>query len=153
MESSSEPPMSISIMEGGAGAPPEPDWASIYSDEFDIAAAHEHWGTVVRELQSANTLAVANGDAIRRLVEFHVQYERAAKHVAEHGAILPPKNKRTKVGQWNPFWSVMRQADKAILALEAELGLSPVRRGKAEKVQRGKTKIRAADAYLRSVPG
>jgi phage terminase small subunit len=69
-----------------------------------------------------------------------VQYERAAKHVAEHGAILPPKNKRTKVGQWNPFWSVMRQADKAILALEAELGLSPVCRGKAEKVQRGKTK-------------
>jgi hypothetical protein len=83
---------------------------------------------------------VANGDAIRRLVEFHVQYERAAKRVAEHGAILPPKNKRTKVGQWNPFWSVMRQADKAILALEAEPGLSPVRRGKAEKVQRGKTK-------------
>lgn len=145
--------MTFSSIDGGAGMPPEPDWASIYSDEFDIAAAHEHWGTIVRELQSTSTLAAANGDAIRRLVEFHVQYERAAKHVAEHGAILPPKNKRTKVGQWNPFWSVMRQSDKAILALEAELGLSPVRRGKAEKVQRGKSKTRAADAYLRPVSG
>jgi hypothetical protein len=51
----------ISAIDGGHSLPPEPDWASVYSDEFDIAAAHERWGTVARELQSANTLAVANG--------------------------------------------------------------------------------------------
>lgn len=141
--------MTVSAIDGGSGLPPEPDWSSIYTDELDIGAAHDHWGIVTRELASANTLAVANGDAIRRLVEFHVQYDRASKHVAEHGAILPPKNKRTKVGQWNPFWSVMRQADKAILALEAELGLAPVRRGKADQVKRGKAKVRPADNYLR----
>ncbi len=145
--------MTVLSIEGGDGLPPEPDWSSIYSDELDLAAAHEAWGVIVRELRSANTLAVVNGDAICRLVEFKVQYQRASRHVAEHGAILPPKNKRTKVGQWNPYWSVMRQADKAILALEAELGLSPVRRGKAEQVKRGKQANRAADAYLKPLSG
>lgn len=143
--------MTLSTIDGSDGAPPEPDWASIYCDEFDIAAAHEHWGIVTRELRDAGTLAVSNGSAIQRLVEFRVQYERASKHVAEHGAILPAKNKRAKVGQWNPFWSVMRQADKAIVVLEAELGLSPVRRGRAVKVQRGKKANRAADLYLKPV--
>jgi P27 family predicted phage terminase small subunit len=145
--------VTLSVTDGGDGRPPEPDWASLYSDELDIVAAHEHWGIVTRELDTAGTLAVANGSAIQRLVEFRVQYERASKHVAEHGAILPPKNKRAKVGQWNPFWSVMRQADKAILAIEAELGLAPVRRGKATRVQRGKKANRAADAYIKPVSG
>lgn len=141
--------MTFAVIEGGGAE--EPDWASLFSDELDIAAAHEHWNRIIRELQAAGTLAEDNGDAVRRLVDFRIQYDRASKHVAEHGAILPPKNKRTKVGQWNPFWSVMRQADKSILIIEAELGLSPVRRGKATKVQRGKKSTRAADAYLKSV--
>ncbi|AWM24962.1 hypothetical protein AOX55_00001705 [Sinorhizobium fredii CCBAU 25509] len=33
--------------------------------------------------------------------------------------------------------------------LEAKLGLDPLSRGKATKVQRGKKKARAADAYLK----
>lgn len=145
--------MTFSAIDGGDGLPPEPDWASLFDDELDIATAHERWGVICRELQAANTLAVVNGDAIKRLVDFYVQYERASRHVAEHGAILPPKTKKAKVGQWNPFWSVMRQADKTICVLEAELGLTPVRRGKAEQVKRGKTKTRAADAYLKPVSG
>jgi phage terminase small subunit len=76
-----------------------------------------------------------------------VQYWKAAKHVAEHGAILAG-NKRAKIGQWNPFWSAMQHADARIVVLEAKLGLDPLSRGKATKVQRGKKKARAADAYL-----
>ena len=143
----------ITSIAGGDGLPAEPDWASIYADEFDIAAAHEHWGIVTRELQSAGKLAVANGDAIRRLIEFRVQYERASKHVAEHGPVLKPTSRKAKVGQWNPFWSVMKQADEAIRAAEAELGISPVRRGKVTKVQRGKKTSRAADEFRKPVSG
>lgn len=143
--------MSFPTIEGGDGVPAEPDWTSIFVDELDIAEAHEHWGITIRELREANTLATANGHSIKRLVEFRVQYERSSRHVAEHGPVL--KGKRAKVGQWNPHWSVMRQADESIRVLEAELGLAPVRRSKATQVQRGKKKTCAADAYLKPVSG
>lgn len=141
--------MSLATISGGDGVPAEPDWASIYSDVLDVAAAHEAWGIVTREMSDAGILSVANGHAIKRLVEFRVQYERAAKHVAEKGAILPAK--RAKVGQHNPYWSVMRHADEAIRVIEAELGLPPVRRGKAAKVEKKSKVARAADRYLKAV--
>lgn len=141
----------LSAVSGGDGLPPEPDWPSHYVDELDIEAARLRWRTVLHELRDAGTLALANGDAIKRLVDFHIQYTRASRHVAENGAIL--RAKRAKVGQFNPYWSVMRQADEAIRVLEAELGIAPVRRGKATKVQRAKKAPRAADAYLRPVSG
>jgi phage terminase small subunit len=145
--------VSFAAIQGSDGKPPEPVWRTIFSNEDDLAIATEAWGFVVRELGEAGTLALANGHAIRRLVEFRVQYERASRQVAERGALLPPSNKKTKVGQWNPYWSVMRQAGAEITALEAELGIAPVRRGKAVKVQRGKKAPRPADAYLKPVPG
>jgi P27 family predicted phage terminase small subunit len=141
--------MTITAINGGDGLPPEPDWSQIFTDEFDLALAHGEWGIVTRELASVAVLSVANGHAIRRLVEFRVQYERSARHVAEKGAILAPTSKKAKTGQWNPHWSVMRQAEDAMRALEAELGLAPTRRAKAAKVQRGKATPRAADGYLR----
>lgn len=141
----------ITEIDGGAGLPREPDWSQAFTDEMDLALAHEEWGIVTRELSGAGVLAVANGHSIRRLVEFRVQYERSAKHVAEKGAILAPTSKKAKTGQWNPHWSVMRQADESIRVLEAELGLAPTRRGKTTKVQRGQKKPRAADSYLRTV--
>jgi phage terminase small subunit len=142
----------LTAISGNDGLPPEPDWRTIFADDDDLAIAHDQWGIVVRELRDAGTLAVSNGHAIKRLVEFRVQYERAARHVAEKGAILAPTSKKAKVGQWNPFWSVMRQAAQDINLAEAELGIAPVRRGKATKVQRGKKAPRAADNYLKAVP-
>lgn len=64
--------MQMTEIAGGDGVPNEPDWSSIYAEEFDIAAAHEGWSIVIRELRSSVTLTVAGGDAIRRLVEFRV---------------------------------------------------------------------------------
>ena len=128
--------MNFHAIGGGDGIPPEPDWSLHYSDALDIAAARDEWGVVVCEMQRAETLTVANGHAIRRLVEFRIQWRRASEHVAEHGAII--KGKTTgRGGQWNPFWTVMRQADSKILTLEAELGLSPRRRAAAVKVKSG----------------
>src|SRR5262245_14105594 len=113
----------LAVIDGGDGLPPEPDWSLIYADMMDRDTAHQDWGRVVRELRDAGTLAIANGHAIKRLIEFRVQYERAARHVAEHGMIL--KGKRAKVGQWNPYWAAMRQADEAVRLLESELGIAP----------------------------
>lgn len=141
--------MSFPSIEGSEGAPLEPDWSAVYSDEFDIVSAHEEWGVVIREMSGALLLSVANGHAIRRLVEFRVQYERSSKHVAEHGPVL--KGKRAKVGQWNPHWSVMNQAAEKIVALERSLGISPDGRTKAGKVSRVKKTARAADSYLKPV--
>lgn len=129
----------------------EPDWKAIFTDADDQAEAAEQWATVVEELTTAGTLTVANGHTMTRLVEFRIQYRKAARHVAEHGAILTAK--RAKVGQWNPWWGVMRQADERIVVLEGKLGIDPVSRGKATKaVTRGGKKKKALDAYL-STPG
>lgn len=141
--------MTLAAIDGGDGLPVEPDWSQLYADEFDIVSAHDEWGVVTRELSDTNTLTVANGHAIRRLVEFRIQYERSSRHVAEHGPVL--KGKRAKVGQWNPHWSVMNQSAEKIVALEKSLGISPDSRGKAGKVSRVKKAARAADSYLRTV--
>lgn len=146
--------MPLKSISGGSGEPQEPDWESIYSDVLDQAAAHDEWGVAIRELRDAGTLAVANAHAVKRMVELRIQYERAAKHVAEHGAILPAKGaegsaKHAQIGQHNPYWSVMLRSDEALRQHEAELGIAPARRNKAAKVKREKKTARAADAYLR----
>lgn len=138
--------MILEPIAGGEGVPPEPDWQAIFADELDLESAREHWGVAIRDLKDAGTLASANGHAIRRLVEFRVQYERAARHVAEHGAIL--KALRAKTGQFNPYWAVMKHADEAIRALEAELGIAPVRRGRATKAKRVEKTQRGSDRYI-----
>lgn len=141
--------MTLTSLGGGDGVPPEPDWSSQFADELDIAEAHERWGILEREMKDAATLAMVNGHAMQRLVEFYVEYRRAARQIAEHGTIL--KARRTRVPQVSPYWTIMRQADEHIRVLEAELGIAPVRRGKAGKVQRGKKAPRAADSYLGSL--
>jgi P27 family predicted phage terminase small subunit len=141
--------LTLSHVEGGGGQPPEPDWTSLYTDILDLNLAREEWGVVVREMTEASTLTVANGNAVRRLVDFRVIYARAARDLAENGALI--RAKRTRVPQVNPNWSIMRQASEQITTLEAELGISPRRRTSAAKVQRKAKVTRAADAYLKPV--
>ncbi len=129
-----------------SGLPVEPNWAEIYSDELDQVAARDAWSTVIREMRDASILAVANGHAIKRMVDFRVQYDRAARHVAESGPVL--KAKRAKVGQWNPYFSVMNKASAEIRALEAELGISPTARSKAARVATRQRKLVPADEFL-----
>jgi phage terminase small subunit len=140
--------MAFSVLPGGDGYPKEPDWTTIFTDDLDVDVARVTWRETFNEMRDAGTLSLSNGHAIKRLAEFRVQFERASRHVGEEGAILPPANKKTKVGQWNPYWSVMRQADDAIKSLESELGLSPRRRAGAAKAERKVKQVRAADAYL-----
>lgn len=141
--------MALSVLEGGDGRPQEPDWSQIYTDILDLDLAREQWQIVIGEMTASQTLAVANGHAIRRLVEFRVIYERAARDLAESGALL--KARRTRVPQINPNWSVMRQAAEQIATMEAELCLSPRRRASGAKVNRAVKVARASDAYLKPV--
>lgn len=140
--------MALSVFPGGDGYPVEPDWTGIFSDDLDAEVARVTWRETFNEMRDAGTLSITNGHAIKRLAEFRVQFERASRHVGEEGAVLKAGSRKAKVGQWNPYWSVMRQADEAIKALEAELGLSPRRRAGASKVQRKSKQVRPADAYL-----
>ena len=139
--------MSLTSISGGDGTPPEPDWGSTYSDPLDVALARETWGEVVREMRDAGTLAVVNGHAIMRLCNFRIIYERAAREAAEHGAVI--KARKTGVLQYSPHWIVTRQADEAMRAIEAELGISPLRRGKVTKAGRKRDTARPADQYLK----
>ncbi len=143
--------MTLVPIPGGDGVPAEPDWSALYTDELDIALARDEWGVVVRELQEAQTLSAANGHAIKRLVLYRVEYERAARSITEHGVLQQAA--RTKVPKVNPNWSIMRQAGEEIRLLEVELGLPPVRRGRTTKVQKKAKAARAADAYLKPVAG
>jgi P27 family predicted phage terminase small subunit len=137
--------LKATVIEGGGGIPDEPDWSQIYSDVLDIASAHEEWGIVVREMQSAHTITVANGHAIGRLVSFRLLYRTALQQIAERGAIL----KKSRGERYNPHWNVIHRAADACSALEAELGISPIRRARAAKAQKRTTADRASDAYLR----
>ena len=137
-----------SVIIGGDGEPEEPDWRLIFQNEDDLEAAPRHWGNIIREMREHQTLSCANGHAIRRLVDFRIQYDRASRHVAEHGPVFAAKRGK-KAGQWNPYWGVLRHAEEAIRHIETELGIAPLRRGKAGKVEKRANKARASDAYLK----
>ena len=148
MTAPGKPQAKLAVLDGGAGTPPEPQWSDTFSDVLDQATAHQIWGITIREMQAAGTLATANAHAIERLVHFRVQYDRAARTVAEEGPVL--KAPRTGVPLYSPYWVVMIQADKALKVLEQELGLAPIRRGRAAKASHGKRAPRPADKFIPS---
>lgn len=139
----------FSTVKGGEGVPPEPDWSLLYQDELDLQIASGHWRVVINEMKEAQTLTMANGPAIKRLVMFHVEFERQARSVAGAGVIRHAK--KTKVPQVHPSWGVMKQAAEAAAALESELGISPRRRNNVGKVQKKARRATAADEFIRPV--
>jgi phage terminase small subunit len=141
----------FTAVNGGEGTPPEPDWTSYAADELDLAFVRAQWRSIVNEMRDLQTLTVDNGDAIRRLVMFRLEFDRQARSVAEHGVIR--KAKRTKSDQIHPSWTVMKQAAEAAGVIERDLGISPLRRNNAGKVQRKTKRTTAADEFLRPVAG
>lgn len=134
------------VVEGGDGMPLEPDWACRYQlpASRDLAAAT--WGEITRDLRERQCLSVANGDLIVRLIDFRIGYREAQKEVDEKGPMMTSKE-GTRYA--NPAVFMMRGLDESIRQLEAELCLSPLRRGKAGKVERRIAAPRRADRFLR----
>lgn len=139
----------FATLPGGDGNPPEPDWTTLYKDDIDLKIARDLWRSICSEMREAQTLAVSNGPAIKRLVAFNIEFERQVRSVAEDGAVRAAK--RTKVPQVHPSWTVMKQAAEAAGALEAELGISPRRRSAVAKVQRKAKRATAADEFLKPI--
>jgi hypothetical protein len=140
----------LSVIDGGSGAPPEPDWAVYYSDELDLGFVRAQWRSVTSEMRDAQTLCADNGDVIKRLIGLRLEADRQLRSMGESGAIRAAK--RTKVRQIDPSWTVFKQASEAAAALEAELALSPRRRNSGGKVQRKAKRATAADEFVSRKP-
>jgi P27 family predicted phage terminase small subunit len=139
----------MDVIEGTGAIVPEPDWQSLFSDVLEIAAAKEHWRIITTELRDRQLLAAANGHAIQRLVCAYLMHDRMYREVAETGVVSKPRRGNNKaIARISPYFTAMREAGSDAAALEAELGISPRRRGAAVRAERRVKRERAADAYL-----
>lgn len=142
--------MSVVSIDGTGDIVPEPDWETLFNDVLERAAATEHWRLLTTELKERGLLAPANSHSLQRLVNCYIVYDRMAREVAEHGAVTKPKRGNPKsIARISPYFTAMRQAGSDAAVLEAELGLSPRRRGAVTKAERKQKVARASDAYLK----
>jgi P27 family predicted phage terminase small subunit len=142
------PKPAFTVIEGGDGRIPEPDWSLIFADELDQSIARSEWSAVIRELRDTDKLATVNAHQIKRLVCAYVLYEQATRHVAEEGACFPRKGKKQPA--WNPWFTVLKDANAMASAAEAELTITPRRRNNGGKVQK-KQATGAGSRYLKPV--
>jgi P27 family predicted phage terminase small subunit len=138
----------LAVIEGGAGSSEiaEPDWTQFYADDLDLRVARSQWQAIVSELRGTEKLAAANLHQVKRYVMWCVQYEVAARHVAEEGAVFPRRGKKQPA--WNPWFSVMKDASSRCEAIEAELTLSPRRRNNGGKVPRKVRRVGASEEFI-----
>jgi P27 family predicted phage terminase small subunit len=127
----------------------EPDWSTQFSDELDQELARQQWRVIVGELKGSEKLANANERQIKRLIDAYVLYEIAMRHVAEEGAVFPRKGKKQPA--YNPWFSVLKDANAMAASAEAELTITPRRRNNGGKVQRQRPSV-IGGGYLKSVP-
>src|SRR6185312_1429396 len=139
----------MNVIEGTGSIVVEPDWESLFSDVLEIAAAKEHWRIVTTELKDRQLLAAANGHSTQRLVCAYLMFDRMYREVAETGVVMKPRRGNSKaIARVSPYFTAMREAGSDAATIEAELGISPRRRGTAVKAERKQRRERAADAYL-----
>lgn len=138
----------MNVIEGTGAIVVEPDWSKLFDDEIEVSAAREHWRIVTTELRDRQLLAAANGHSIQRLVCAYLMFDRMYREVAESGVVTKPRRGNNKaIARISPYFTAMREAGSDAANLEAELGISPRRRGSVTKVDRKQAKARAADAY------
>ena len=127
----------------------EPNWAAQFTDELDQDLARRQWRIIIGELRGSEKLANANERQVKRLVDAYVLYEIAMRHVADEGAVFPAKGKKQPA--YNPWFTVLKDANGMASAAEAELTITPRRRNNGGKVQKQKPTV-VGGGYLRSVP-
>lgn len=142
----------MKVIEGSASPVQEPDWSDTYTSPEDIEAAKEQWRLLENAMLDAGTLAPENAPMMERYVNFKLIYDRAKRIIAEKGIVMPPRRgSRSGIARQHPSWSTMREAASDLDRMEAELGISPRRRGGLAKVNRQPRKKEAASAYLAAV--
>lgn len=138
------PKPTLSIVDGLL----EPDWSAQFTDELDQELARHQWRVIVGELRGSEKLANANERQIKRLVDSYVLYEIAMRHVAEEGAVFPRKGKKQPA--YNPWFTVLKDANSMASAAESELTITPRRRNNGGKVQRQKPSL-IGGGYLKPI--
>ncbi|MEH3098864.1 P27 family phage terminase small subunit [Sphingomonas adhaesiva] len=129
----------------------QPDWASLLSDPAERAVAAGHWSRLVAEMTSREILSSSNGHALQRLVMAYLVYNRCSLAVGGGGIVdEPAKDNPKAIARLSIHYKAMREAENTAERLEAQLGLSPGRRGKVAKVTRQRTRTAGADAFLGS---
>jgi len=127
----------------------EPKWDRLLTDRGERLAAKGHWKRVVTEMRERETLAASNGHALQRLVLAYIIFDRCTLAVAEHGLVIEPAKDNPKaIARLSIYYNAMREAEKTAERLEAQLGLSPGRRGKVGKVSKKRERRAGADAFL-----
>ncbi len=145
--------MSVVTLPGAAQGVelPEPDWSAVYSDEVEQAGASQHWHGILSELRRLQALTAENASQIERLVHHRIVHAEAVRMVAENGAVTKPSARNAKsIARVSPWWTVMREAASDCDRIEAELGLSPRRRGGVATVAPVKATRKARDEFLGS---
>lgn len=126
----------------------EPNWAAQFTDELDQDLAGRQWRIIIGELRGTEKLANANERQVKRLIDSYVLYEIAMRHVADEGAVFPRKGKKQPA--YNPWFTVLKDANAMAAAAESELTITPRRRNNGGKVQRQKPAI-VGGGYLKSI--
>lgn len=127
----------------------EPNWAAQFTDELDQDLARRQWRVIIGELRGSEKLANANERQVKRLVDCYVLYEIAMRHVADEGAVFQRKGKKQPA--YNPWFTILKDANAMASAAEAELTVTPRRRNNGGKVQKQKQSV-IGGGYLRAVP-
>jgi len=138
------PKPELTVVDGLA----EPEWSAQFTDELDQDLARRQWRIIIGELRGSEKLANANERQVKRLVDSYVLYEIAMRHVADEGAVFPRKGKKQPA--YNPWFTVLKDANAMASAAEAELTITPRRRNNGGKVQRQKPSI-VGGGYLKAV--
>jgi P27 family predicted phage terminase small subunit len=127
----------------------EPKWDRLLSDKAERQAAKGHWKRIVEEMRERETLSASNGHALQRLVLAYVIFDRCTLQVATAGLVIEPNPDNPKaIARLSIYYNAMREAEKTAERLEAQLGLSPGRRGKVGKVTKKRERKAGADAFL-----
>jgi P27 family predicted phage terminase small subunit len=127
----------------------EPQWSAQFTDELDQDLARRQWRLIIGELRGSEKLANANERQVKRLIDAYVLYEIAMRHVADEGAVFPRKGKKQPA--YNPWFTILKDANAMASAIESELTITPRRRNNGGKVQRQKPTV-VGGGYLKAVP-
>lgn len=131
-----------------------PDWALMFDDETEVAAARQRWRVIVTEQAEQGLLDPTNGALIQRLVILGILFDRSARQVAANGSVIKPKSSSARaIARVSPHFVAMTKLGKELLFLENCLGMTPQTRGKVTRAQARKRRATAADEFLTVIPG
>jgi len=127
----------------------EPAWNRLLPERAERVAASEHWRRIAGEMDELQILSPANGHALQRLVLAYLVYDRCSKNVAADGLVTEPAKDNPKaIARLSIHYKAMREAESTAERLEAQLGLTPGKRGRVGKVAKKRERSAGADAFL-----